>query len=52
MRIYKSNIGKLAFTFVVLVSICILIYLKEESTNKESPKKATFVLNTIEERIL
>lgn len=49
MKIYKFKIKNIAFTFIFLIIICLLIYLKEESRNKEVPKKATLVLNIIEE---
>lgn len=52
MRICKVKIKTIIFTFMFLIAICLLIYLKEESRNKEAPKKAIFVLNIIEEGLL
>lgn len=43
-----KGLPKIVFTFMILLSICVLIYLKGEAEEEKSPKKATFVLNNIE----
>lgn len=49
MWIYSMKyLSRIVFTFMILLSICALIYLKDGSVEEKSPKKATFVLNNIE----